>query len=318
VLEGRLEAGDCEDADGFLFDVWSLETDVLRRYLIASRGEYHPYIWILEDDCTPRTTYLGNSFSALGGTLTGGRYKLVVAGFEPGEGGSYTINFNCNEHDVCREACLAGTLECGQTATGVLTRDDCAYFTTILDVWELSVPPLSEATIDVSGPNGRFLSWSLLPASCAAFPDLRPICDFPEGAPDVCRLPAGDYLLYVGSITNVVFQLGDQPYEVRVTTSLCDASGRQLPGDCNQDRRIDLSDAVCLLAALFRGHPARLSCGEGELGANGSALLDWDGDARLAITDAVLALQFLFDAGPPHALGLECLPAAGCPDACGG
>ena len=38
--------------------------------------------------------------------------------------------------------------------------------------------------------------------------------------------------------------------------------GLQLPGDCNQDRRLDLSDAICLAKYLFEGSPPRLSCDE--------------------------------------------------------
>ena len=41
------------------------------------------------------------------------------------------------------------------------------------------------------------------------------------------------------------------------------AGGRQLPGDCNQDSRLDISDAVCLLGHLFLGSPPELPCGDG-------------------------------------------------------
>ena len=37
----------------------------------------------------------------------------------------------------------------------------------------------------------------------------------------------------------------------------------QLPGDCNQDASLDLSDAVCLLGHFFSNDPAILPCGDG-------------------------------------------------------
>ena len=96
---------------------------------------------------------------------------------------------------------------------------------------------------------------------------------------------------------------------------------RQVPGDCNGDGKLDISDAVCTLGALFLGHPAAFPCGDGmpDDPAN-LGLLDWQADTQIDIADAIGLLQFLFSGGPAHPLavpGLEttgCVPMPGCPD----
>jgi hypothetical protein len=45
-------------------------------------------------------------------------------------------------------------------------------------------------------------------------------------------------------------------------------------------------------------------------------LLDWNGDRRLDISDGVGGLNWLYLDGPPHAVGAECQPIAGCTDGC--
>lgn len=60
-------------------------------------------------------------------------------------------------------------------------------------------------------------------------------------------------------------------------------------GDCNGDRRIDLSDAVCLLEGLFAGRelPGCL------------ASVNLNGDGRVDISDPTYLLNHLFLGGPP-------------------
>lgn len=96
------------------------------------------------------------------------------------------------------------------------------------------------------------------------------------------------------------------------------AGGRQLPGDVNQDGRLDISDAVGLLGHLFLGAPEILPCAGGTLADEGNRLLlDVNSDAGVNLTDAVQVLAYLFQGGPPPALGTACIPIPGCPDACG-
>jgi len=98
-------------------------------------------------------------------------------------------------------------------------------------------------------------------------------------------------------------------------------SGRQLPGDCNQDGDLDLSDAVCALGVLFTGNPPVFPCGDGSLTHFGIVfLIDWQPDWAVDLSDAIAALTFIFSGGSSHTLailGMEtsaCVVMPGCPD----
>jgi len=78
----------------------------------------------------------------------------------------------------------------------------------------------------------------------------------------------------------------------------------QLPGDCNQDGFVDLSDAVCLLQHIFANKPPTLPC---------DVMMDCNGDGAIDLSDAVWALQFQFNNGPPPVLGRECVCLPDCP-----
>ncbi|MEM7235083.1 MAG: ThuA domain-containing protein [Planctomycetota bacterium] len=95
------------------------------------------------------------------------------------------------------------------------------------------------------------------------------------------------------------------------------ATDRVIPGDCNADSRIDLSDGVCLLLILFAGADGALPCGDGAVAdAANRSLLDHNGDELVNISDALSLLQNLFAAGPPHPLGTDCRSISGCQDVC--
>jgi CSLREA domain-containing protein len=105
-------------------------------------------------------------------------------------------------------------------------------------------------------------------------------------------------------------------------SGLIEPRGRQTPGDCNQDGRLDISDAGCLLGFLFQGRPSRLPCGDGSaLDAGNLTLLDWQPDGADDISDAVAMLAYLFNGGTPHPLASAggeastCIVIPGCPDA---
>jgi hypothetical protein len=75
-------------------------------------------------------------------------------------------------------------------------------------------------------------------------------------------------------------------------------------GDCNDDSRHDLSDAVAALAALFLGG-GEISC---------AAACDANSDLEVDIADPIYLLGFLFLAGgapPPPFPDCESVPAAG-------
>jgi hypothetical protein len=95
-------------------------------------------------------------------------------------------------------------------------------------------------------------------------------------------------------------------------------SGRQLPGDLNQDHRLNATDAVLVLQHLFSGRSG-LPCEGATVRDGGNLVLaDSDGDGDVTLADGVYVLLYLFRAGPAPSLGVECVPVLGCPDACGG
>jgi hypothetical protein len=94
-------------------------------------------------------------------------------------------------------------------------------------------------------------------------------------------------------------------------------SGAQLPSDCSQDGRLDISDAVCLLGNLFLGSPRTLPCDQGTASETANRiLLDCNGDGRLDISDAVCVLGWLFAGGPPPSRGTSCIAIEACPQVC--
>jgi hypothetical protein len=94
-----------------------------------------------------------------------------------------------------------------------------------------------------------------------------------------------------------------------------DECGRnQLPGDCNQDARTDIADPVCLLGHLFLGNPGVLPCEEVGAAPGRLALMDFNGDRLINISDSIVFLGWLFlPSFPPHVLGEECVAIEGCP-----
>jgi hypothetical protein len=106
---------------------------------------------------------------------------------------------------------------------------------------------------------------------------------------------------------------------MRVVYRKLECGGLQLPGDCNQDGSLDLSDAVCALGVLFNGTPPLFPCGDGGATAPGNiALLDWQPDGSIDLSDAVGILQFLFFSAVAHPLAVpgsettECVVMSGC------
>lgn len=89
----------------------------------------------------------------------------------------------------------------------------------------------------------------------------------------------------------------------------------QTPGDCNQSGTLEIGDAICMLLALFQGRA--LPCGEGEEGdAANLALLDWQPDSSLDLSDVAALLHHLFLRSPPHPITVEfgpgCVEMPGC------
>jgi len=93
--------------------------------------------------------------------------------------------------------------------------------------------------------------------------------------------------------------------------------GGQVPSDGNQDRFLDLSDAVLLLRHIFSGVPLLLPCDGGTLFDPGNiSLVDANGDGDGDLSDAVWLLNYLFLGTLPPVLGTACIPIEGCPALC--
>ncbi len=94
-------------------------------------------------------------------------------------------------------------------------------------------------------------------------------------------------------------------------------AGWQRPGDINQDGRFDISDCVGYLRFLLGSVTSPLPCEGSDIGEGANLqLLDLNGDGRVNLADPVYGLSFLFAAGPPPVLGVQCVPIEGCPHAC--
>jgi hypothetical protein len=87
----------------------------------------------------------------------------------------------------------------------------------------------------------------------------------------------------------------------------------QLPGDCNQDGTLNMSDGVCILGLLFLDDEVVAPC-PGLPRADGThvGLLDWQSDGRIDISDAIATMRFFFLGGVPHALAPSLDGAGAC------
>ncbi len=96
--------------------------------------------------------------------------------------------------------------------------------------------------------------------------------------------------------------------------------GLQVPGDCNQDGNLDISDALCTFGVLFLGEPESFPC-DGGLPQDPAnvVLMDFNSDIKVDLSDGVSILLFLFSGGAPHPLadevdGSGCVRISGCPE----
>jgi hypothetical protein len=83
-----------------------------------------------------------------------------------------------------------------------------------------------------------------------------------------------------------------------------------LPGDCNDDVRLDLSDGICLLEALFLRPPEEvLPC---VTDSGNLVIVDVNGDLRINIADPIYLFGYLFLGSAPPTLGTGCVEIEDC------
>ena len=82
-----------------------------------------------------------------------------------------------------------------------------------------------------------------------------------------------------------------------------------IPGDCNEDGSLDLSDAICTLGFLFQNNPSTLPCSST---AANLGLMDVNDDGAVDLSDAIYLLAFLFQGGAAPVQGQGCTVVAGC------
>jgi hypothetical protein len=95
--------------------------------------------------------------------------------------------------------------------------------------------------------------------------------------------------------------------------------GLVMPGDCNSDGNIDISDGVCLISILFEngGGSLTLPCEDRSATHPANvALMDWNSDQDLDLSDVIALLSWSFLGGFPHGLGVACTVIPDCPTVC--
>ncbi len=146
---GTLAATDCVfDAASPFIDVWSFTIDDPRQLTVSMRSQAFDTVLVLvsetgvliasNDDCG----FAGaeGTDSCLSTPLAPGRYFFIATSFSAGETGPYSIDARCDEIRLCRQ-CDVGSLRCGETVAGALSRTDCRSAAGHLeDVWRLALP----------------------------------------------------------------------------------------------------------------------------------------------------------------------------------
>lgn len=309
TVEGFLSRGGCQAADGAYIDIHPFRLPVPTPVDVKLTSKFfNPSLLFfgfdcsvleLNDDCT-----LGDlRTSCLTVNLAAGDYFIGVSSPTPGATGAYTLEVSCGV-SACT-LCDLGAVSCDET----ITREYPATLCSQLDPFSFEIEESTEVTIthesQAFDPVLR-----LLDANCN---EIASNDDCEEGSSSSCltaELEPGLY--HIGVSSSHLLATGTFTLSVG-----CGSEDRQVPGDCDQNGSLEISDAVCLLGTLFRGSPEVLPCGDGSFDdpAN-SDLLNFNGDASVNLTDAVNVLLYLFRAGPPHFLGTECVVIPGCPNAC--
>ena len=229
-----------------------------------------------------------------------GRYLILIADVNHNEVGSYSFQIE----PLARAESVA-TLRYGSSLRAEVetpTDLDAYRFAVragtaariVVEALEDAMDPL----VEIRDPSGREVRRESCNNGCSLVIDL--------GGSEGSDLVDGPYLVLVSDVnTN---ERGSYSIRLECLGGLCPVcppDGTRLPGDCNQDCTLDLSDALCVLRVLFLG--GSTPCGEATSlqDAGNVALLDWaPTDGQVSLADAVAILNFLFRSGPPHPLAV--------------
>jgi len=325
--EGTLAEGDCVLEDGGLLDIWSFDVPNDGPVTVElDSTAVDPSLTVVARNCVD---VLGSGAECEGGVpaascltldLEAGSYYVFVASSGPGEPAAYTLTLGtegCEPETPPCQDCEVGVIDCDEILTATLGAQPCTIDDRRpVDYWRLDIPiGANVATrIELESTDGAFN-----PVLVLFDRDCNEILrndDCVEDTRASCleiELGPGRYHIGVSSFFND---------EVGEYTLFADCGGvnlRSVPGDCNANGGVELTDAVCLFGYLFVGDENnRLPCGDGTLNSpDNVTLLNWNGDPNVNLTDGIGVLNYLFTRGAPPALGLDrCLALDTCPAAC--
>jgi hypothetical protein len=230
--------------------------------------------------------------------------------------GTATASDNCSAAgaiDIGNDA--PASLPLGMTVVTWTARDEAGNVATC----QQQVTVIDETAPVLACPEDR--GYTCTSAEGAIIELEASAADACDPSPAIAFEPASGSLFPVGTTTvtcTATDAAGNAATCTFTVTVSCASGGKQLPGDCNQDGSLDISDAICLLGYLFLGEPVQLACGDGtHQDAGNVALLDWQPDGGLDLADAIGMLGYLFYGSKPHPLDAGpdvCVSIDGCPD----
>ena len=313
---GSLGELDCQLNDGSSYDLWTLEVETWSEVEIwLESGDLDPYLIVTNENCgsIAENDDDEGSNSRLALAMAPGVYFIFANSFAAGEVGDYVLSVGCGPLQMCESTCETGKIACGDSVVGTLDATDCNLpdDETLVEVWEMTLDASTQ--IDIRLNSLDFDTFLLVAdANCAPLAgndDFEPGVSTDSGLS--ITLSPGTYHIIANS-----FNVGDTgEYSLTVTCGNVEVTG-QLPGDCNQDSKIDLSDPICLIQHLFLGRILPCEGTAQEPGAGNRALLDGNLDFRIDTSDVVFQLTYLFLGVLPHASGEDCVPMEGCPSLC--
>jgi hypothetical protein len=322
TVTGELPTSGCAFADGRFVDVWAFELPGPALVTVEMTSvPLDPFVLVFREDCGDPAGFNDDctagdlDLSCVTLDLTAGRYWIAATSFGPGEQGAYTLTVTTSECEPLEPPCVTcrqGTIACGTSTTANLTGAACTLDGSgEVHYWQLDLPEPRSLTI-------RHRSGAFDPLLAVYNGECEEIArndDCDASTLNSCLaldLAAGTYFLAAASL------FSGEAGEYALSVECAGGDRNLLPGDCNADGLLQISDAVCLFRFLFAGSGDVLPCADGGLGnPDNVSLTNWNGDASVDISDGIGLLNYLFLGGAAHVLGVDaCVALASCPDVC--